>query len=303
MSHQQTCQISGESFTVSDHEMRLRKQFDFDTLPDVKPAYRLQKLGAFYPQWALHSRACDATGKPLISAFSDDCPYPVWERKLWYDRSDPPKATIDFDRPFFDQARDLFFQCPIPHIFQSKCENCEYTDDWYESKDCYLCHGGDNCEGLRYSTHGNRSSDSLFCAVIDDCHWCYDCVFCFGAHSCVHCLDVRSSRDCAMSYNLRNCSDCLFCFNLRGRQYCIGNQQLTKEQYEKQKASWELHTRSGYAKAKKFFEKMMREIAWLRAVYVEHAEHATGNYIMHVKDCENCHFLLEHEHAAHVLWA
>lgn len=126
--------------------MKLRKQFGFDNPPTIKPKYRMREIGAFYPHWALHNRSCDATGKPLVSIFHKDCVYPVWDWREWFTNAHPPSADIDFDRTFFDQARDVFFKSPIPHIFQHKCENCEYADDWYDSRDCYLCHGGDDNE-------------------------------------------------------------------------------------------------------------------------------------------------------------
>jgi hypothetical protein len=108
----------------------------------MKPRYRLQQLGAFYPNWAFYKRKCDKTGKDIISIFAPDCPYPIWDREEWFRSANPPSADIDFNEPFFPQAKKLFYESPIPHIFQFQCENCAYADDWYESKDCYLCHGG-----------------------------------------------------------------------------------------------------------------------------------------------------------------
>lgn len=297
------CQISWEMFVVSDHEIALRKKFGFEDLPLWKPKYRLQQLGAFYPNWGLYKRKCDKTNVGLISTFTPDCPYPVWQRQEWFKYANPPSAKIDFDKPFFEQARGLFFQCPIPHIFQFQCENCEYTDDWYESRDCYLCHGGDTNEGVRYSAHINRCKDCICCVMLEGCQWCFDGVNCKNAFHCIHCLDVRDSHNCSMCYDCRNCRDCLFCFNLRGKQYCFGNKQLTKEQYEIEKKKWKFETRSGYKKAQAYFAKMIHEIAWLRAVYVEYAENSTGNYIQHMKDCEQCFMELDHENCCHGLWS
>lgn len=303
MSLSVTCQISGEQFLVSDHEMKLREQFWFTDLPTVMPSYRLQLLWAFYPNWSFYNRTCDKTWKSLVSVFPQDCQYPVWDRKEWFSSAQPPWAPIDFDRPFFDQAREVFYQSPIPHIFQYKCENCEYTDDWYESRDCYLCHGWDNSEGVRYSANVNTSKDCMQCVLIDKCEKCYDCVNCISAYSCVACLDVRNSSNCTLCYDMRNCQDCIFCYNQRWKQYCIGNKQLTKDQYEQEKNKWQIESRDWYAKAQNYFKKMMHEIAWLRSSYVEHSENTTWNYISHMKDCEMCFMQLYHENCCHDFWA
>lgn len=304
MSHIVTCSISWENFIVSDHEVWLREKFWFSNLPETKPKYRLRHLGAFYPNWAFYKRKCDKTEKDIISIFSPDCPYPVWDRDEWFKFANPPYTDIDFSQSFFPQAQKLFYQCPIPHIFHFQCENCAYADDWYESRDCYLCHGGTSAEGLRYCARMNNGcKDSIYCTSCVSSQWCYDCTNCENAYYCVHCLDVRNSRNCMMSFDCRNCQDCLFCFNLRGKQYCVGNRELTKEQYESERAKWKLETRTWYQKAQTYFAKMMHEIAWLRSTYVELSEETTWNYVQHMKDCEMCFMELDHENCCHGLWS
>ena len=133
-----TCKISGKTFSVSDHEMSLRKKFGFTNLPSIHPNCRFQHLGAFWPQWNLHNRKSDKTGKDIISIFRADCPYPVWHRDEWIESANPPSKEFDFSSNFFEQAFELFQKCPLPHNFQSHNQNCEYTDDWYYSKNCYL---------------------------------------------------------------------------------------------------------------------------------------------------------------------
>lgn len=86
----------------------------------------------------------------------------------------------------------------------------------------------------------------------------------------------------------------MFCFNLRNKQYCIGNKQYSKVDYEEQIKKWNLTTHTGYNDAKKIFAKMMREIAWHRATFINKSENATGNYMENVQDMDDC-FFLSHE--------
>jgi len=144
------CSVSGENFEVSDLEASLREKLEVTTEPDMKPMYRIRHLGAFWQHWYLHSRKCDQSGKNIISPLRPDCPYPVWHKSIWLEKANPPGADFDFDRPFFEQAWELFQQCPIPHNLGTHSENCEYTDDWWHSKNCYLSQCGYQCEDLKY---------------------------------------------------------------------------------------------------------------------------------------------------------
>ena len=124
---------------MSPLESKLRVLFDVPA-SSVLPEKRIQHLGAFWPHWNLHKRRCDLTHKDIISVFRPECPYPVWHKDEWFAHANPPKAIFDFDQPFFQQTETLFKQCPIAHNTGTNNENCEYTDDWWASKNCYLCH-------------------------------------------------------------------------------------------------------------------------------------------------------------------
>ncbi len=303
MSHLVKCAISGEEFFVSDHEMRLRGMLDIMDTPTVLPKYRFQHLWAFWPHWTLHKRECNKTEKQIISVFSDKCPYPVWHKDQWFAHASPPKVEIDFDKLFFDQAWSLFQNCPIPHVFQNKNEQCEYTDDWYESRDCYLCHSGEKNEGTRYGYGLTSCKDCLYCVFSQFSQWCIDCVNVSHSYECYYCLDVRDSNSCWFSYNLRNCSDCLFCFNLRNKRYCVGNKQFTPEQYDSFVQEWWFDTIAGYQKWREKFVQMMHDIAWIKADYIELSENTTWNYLAHCKDAENSYMTTYHEDCCHDFWS
>jgi len=298
---QTTCSISGESFSVSEHELELRKKFGFgDTLPTQKPKYRFQEIGAFWPHWNFHKRICDKTGRPIISIFRPDCIYPVWHRDEWIAHAQPPFQEPDFSRPFFEQAWELFQKSPIPHAFQSNNQNCEYADDWYYSKNCYLCHGGQGNEDCRYCyacdsiknvQYGLFSFNSELCTDLINSSHCFNSLFL---------LNCKNVYDSAFLYDCRNCSDCLFCFNLRDKKYCFGNKQLTKEEFEEKKKVWDFSSFKNYEEARKVFSEMMETVAWHRVLQIDLCENSSGNFLRNSKDCENCYLLSSHENCANV---
>ncbi|MCX6733291.1 MAG: hypothetical protein NTX63_00590 [Candidatus Peregrinibacteria bacterium] len=293
------CEISGRPFEVSGHEMSLREKFGFgDGAPKILPKYRFQYLGAFWPQWNLHKRKCDKTGEPIISVFRPDCVYPVWKRDTWIESSNPPSRDFDPTRPFFDQAWDLFQKCPIPHVFGNNNQNCEYADDWYYSKNCYLCHSGANNEDCYYSYESDRCKDIYYGVSTFDSELCYDLIASANCFNSLFLLDCKNVSDSAFMYDCRDCSDSLFCSNLRNKRYCFANEQLTKEEFEERKAQWDFTSHETYEKAKDFFNEMMVNRAWLRALQIDKSEDCSGNFIRESKDCENCYLLSRHENCA-----
>ncbi len=226
---------------MSNLESKLRQTFDVPA-SDQPSHLRIKHLGAFWPHWALHKRKCDKTGRDIISTFQSECPYPVWHRDEWFSAARPPQAVFDFSQPFFPQAETLFKRCPIPHSNGLNNENCEFTDDWWYSRNCYLCHSGVRCEDSRYSYRILDCKNTLYCTFSFECEWCTDVINSEKCFRCIYGLYLRNCHDTAFCYDCRNCHDCLLCSNLRNKEYCIGNKQLTKEEYESQKKKFSFDT-------------------------------------------------------------
>ncbi len=299
-----TCAISKQTFEISDQELDLRAKFGFaDTLPNTLPKYRFQHLGAFWPQWHFHKRKCNKTGKQVISIFSPECPYPVWDRKEWFNHSNPPEQDFDFKQSFFQQAWALFQKSPIPHIFQSNNENCEYTDDFYNSKNCYLCHSGQNNEDCRYCYGCDGLKDVYYSIFSFDSELCIDLI---NSSKCFNSRFLLNSKNCSDSsflYDCRNCSDCLLCSNLRNKKYCIANKQLTKTEYEQQIQEWDFASDSTYQYTVSIFEEMMEKTAWHKNLEIEQCENSTGNFLRNCKNCENCYMISNHEDCANTVFS
>jgi hypothetical protein len=284
------CSISGEEFEVSDLEIEMRKSFGVSDLPDTKPEYRIRELGAFWQHWNLYKRKCDKTGKDIISVFREDCDYPVWNKDEWVAHANPPEGDIDFDKPVFPQMWEFFQKSPIPHITGTNNQNCEYTDDAWFSKNCYLCHSFLGCEDMSYCYRPVHSKDCFYCAFSISLELCYDTV---NSHSCfnlIHGLNCRNCTDSAFLYDCRNCDNCMFCSNLRNKRYCFFNEQLSKEDYERKKGEWNLSSRKTYRRGKEIFEKMLVDVAFHRALNNDNCENTTGNHNVNCNDSVNCFF-------------
>jgi len=275
--------------------MASRKSFGLTGDPAWSPAMRFKHLGAFWPHWNLHRRACSATGQPVVSTFSDNCPYPVWKHSYWLENANPPSIDPSLTEAVFPQLWKLFQNCPIQHNLGAGNENCEYTEDWWYSRNCYLCHSGVSCEDLKYCYRVLNINQSQFCSFIFDSEFCVDCVNCFNCFEFIHSFNCKNCQQSAFLYDCRNCSDCLFCTNLRHKHYCIENRQLSKADYLVEKQKWDLRSRRVYETSRKQFLKMLLTSAWHRSLRIDNCENCIGDYLERNKNCHNTFFTSESE--------
>jgi hypothetical protein len=106
-------------------------------LPETCPSCRQQQRMSFRNEWNFYHRPCDLTGQKMLSIYSPDKPYKVYEQSVWWsDQFDPLAYGRDFNfsRPFFEQWQELSLAVPRASIHNAKCENSEYTNYSSENK-------------------------------------------------------------------------------------------------------------------------------------------------------------------------
>lgn len=288
------CKVSGKSFEVSEFERGLRKKLGAP-MPDQLPKYTFRQLAAFWPQFSIYKRKCDGTGKQVISVYDEWCPYPIWERDYWVENAEPPFAEFNFGRPFFEQLFELFQKSPIPNNIGIQNQNCEYMDDVWFSKNCYLCHNGAYCEDCHYCHRVVNLKDCYFCAYSFDSELCIDLInskLCYGIN---YAIDCQKCRDGAFLFDCRDCENCMFCWNLRAKKFCILNKQYSEEEYLEELKKFDLRSRSGYEKLKyEFLEAIKKEAFW-KADDIEKCQNVTGDKLENCKNCENCFLTADDE--------
>ena len=100
-----------------------------------------------------------------------------------------------------------------------------------------------------YCNGVNFSRDCIDCSNISKVESSYQSFWLGSSYrilyssQCVDSSDLWFSRDC------QGCLNCFGCVNLRKKSYCFFNEQLSKEEYEKKVAEYELHTRAGVERA------------------------------------------------------
>lgn len=291
-----TCKLCSAFFDVTDSDLefyeRVSPIFNWERYtipsPSTCPDCSLQKRLAWRNERNLYRRKCDATWKNIVSMFSPDKPYKVYEQGEWWsDKWDPKDYSkeFDFSKTFFEQWGELLLNIPQVSLAVQDSENSEYSNYAINNKNCYLTFWGDYSEDCEYGTFQFYTKNSVDFYRIINCENTYECI------NCNECYDTSFSRDsknlssCSFCINCTSCTDCIWCNNLTNKQYYIFNKQSTKEEVEKIKSSF-----SKYSNLKEFKNKVYDFFSkWIyKYADISQSENCTWDRISSSKDCDNC---------------
>lgn len=252
---------------------------------------------------SLYSRQCDATEKHIISAYSEDKPFKVYQSDYWYsDNWDPLEYghNFDFSRPFFQQFAEFQLKVPRIALLNVKGINSDYCNVTVGNKNCYLIFGGDFNEDCMYGTLCMENVSSLdldlsnnnnLCYELSDSLNCYGCQFVFNSKNCSNCYYIS---DCS------SCSECILCTNLSQKSYCIENQPYSKEEYFEKKKDL---INGSFTSSKNLFKKFMqlRSQRIVKFTNIINCQNCTGDYLKNSKNCLDCFDVSDSEDLNNVL--
>ena len=139
-----TCAVSGTQFPIfqSDLDFYAKisptfagQKFQIPT-PTLCPEERQRRRLSFRNERKLYRRQCDASKKSIISIYSPDKPYKVYDQKIWRsDAWDPMDYGMDFDfsKTFTEQFRELMLKVPFMNIMNDNginSINSEYCNNF-----------------------------------------------------------------------------------------------------------------------------------------------------------------------------
>ena len=242
-----TCKVSGTEFPIykSDTEFYDKVSPVFNWMkyqiptPSLCPEERQRRRLMFRNERKLYKRKCDATNKNIISIYSPDKPYKVYDQKFWRsDWRDPMDygKVFDFDRNFGEQFGELNSDIPKITIMNDDwlwtSENCWYCQDFAFGKNCYMVTSSWYVNNCFYCDCVLDSQDLLDCTMLNNkCNNVYYWINCDNIQSCIYIQDSISCHNCMFCYWLNNCSNCFGSIGLWNKSYCIFNKQYTKEEY------------------------------------------------------------------------
>jgi len=291
------CETCGSPYEVLPGELELHEKivssFEIGRMdpPPYCPDCRLRRKMVWRNERFLYSRTCDLSGKKMLSVYPQDAPFPVYERNEWWgDKWDPLSYGRDYDftKPFFEQFGELLKVVPRSALNSSNVENCDYTNFAFDCRNCYLTQCCYDSESLYYGYWLLNCKDCLDCSYCFESQRCIGCVDCNHSYNCRFCTLSHTSTDSAYLYDCRGCTNCFGCVGLRRKSFCLFNEQLTKEEYEKKMKEIDLQNPVHVQAVTERLKALRLKHPHLYSVQ-EKTEHCTGDYIFECKNCVNCY--------------
>ena len=239
-----TCAISWTQFPIyqSDLDFYTKisptfagEKFQIPT-PTLCPEERQRRRLSFRNERKLYKRTCNYSGKEIISIYSPDKPYKVYDQKIrWSDARDPMDYGRDFDfmKSFTEQFHELMREVPRWWIINTDTiENSPYTNFTDSSSNIYMCSDVYQSNDVYYSQTIKNLS---FCCDDLDLRRSSFCYSCISSSDLYNCKFVNYSERCSDSEYVSYSSQlqkCMFCVGLHNKTFCFLNIQKTKEEYE-----------------------------------------------------------------------
>lgn len=284
-----SCKQCQQQFEISDQDNDFYKSLNIPA-PTLCPLCRQQRRLIWRNERTLYRRKCDATGKDIVSVFSPDKPFRVYENDYWFsDKWDPMDYGRDFDfsRPFFEQFRELIETVPQLSRSAFQLQNCDFVNQCGCSKNCYLIFEADFDENCYYS---NNIFDSKVCM---DLLMCVKCELCYESIDCENCYNLKFSqgcKNCSDSWFIKNsigCRNCFGCVNLRNKEYYFLNEKFSKDAYAEKLKTMNLGDYSYLQKARANFLNFSQKYPH-KYLQGHQNENSTGNYLFNTQNCQNC---------------
>ena len=291
---EQNCRWCSDRFTSTDEDLAFYKRVSPRVSgvtvplppPRLCPDCRRQRRFLFRNDMNLYARHSSRSGQRMVSVHHDGVPFPVFTHsEFWDDEWDPLEYGRDynFDIPFFQQFADLSHVVPRANLYQTNSENCGYSNQIADCKNCYFIFSGVENEDCFFSYRINYCKDCCDCLVAWRSELCYECVDVYESYDCRYSTSIAQCSESAFLFDCRGCQSCLFCFGLRNQSYCIFNQRVTKEEFEGFRNSLALHSARGVAAARQQFDTFISQFP-RRAAQLIGVENVTGDNTQEAKD-------------------
>ncbi|MEK7539452.1 MAG: hypothetical protein AAB595_02340 [Patescibacteria group bacterium] len=288
------CQNCKKDFIIESEDFNFYEKIKVPP-PTFCPECRMQRRMAWRNERTLHRNKCAKTGKSLISCFSKESPFTIYERDIWWgDGWDPTDYGIqyDFQKSFFSQFKKLLEKVPHPNLFIGKCVNTFYGNYIGEFRNSYLISASWEGENVIYASRCNFCKDSMDMYITTKCEFCYDDI---SSTKCYETFFSHNADSCTSSYFLYDCKNCINCFgciSLRNKSNCMWNVQLTKDEYNKKLKALDIGSFKNFKKAKEKFEKLKLS-AKRRFANIINSTDVSGDDIFHADNSKACFGVLE----------
>lgn len=290
-SETKTCKNCQQSFEITPDDFGFYEKIKVPPptwCPECKTIRRLM----WRNERTLYKKESTGEGgvkKSMISMYAPETDFNTYDQKYWWSDAWDPLSygkEYDFSKPFFAQFNELLHKVPLLTLSNSNATNSEYCNVADQSKDCYLISSSYKCERDMYSNRLYTTKDSSDVHVVFRSELCYDDVSCSDNYRLMYSMNSDACTDSYFLYDCKNCNNCFGCTNLRNKNYCMFNQQYSKEEYNKKLAEMNVGSWNNIQKYRAQFQEMYNK-AIHRYARILKSENVSGDNIDNAKNCHN----------------
>lgn len=299
------CQNCKKDFTIEVDDSSFYEKIK-SPAPTWCPECRLVRRLSFRNERYLYKCTCELCKKDILSVYNPSVKRKIFCSACWWsDNWDAEESAqeYDFSKPFFQQFKELSEKAAVQSLFlhYQTIVNSDYNNLAGYLKECYMVFHADHNERCMYASGLKVCNDSMDVLMLQKSDLCYESVNVTKGYRNFYAVDCEECSEVWLSKNCMNCQDCIGCVNLRNQQYCIFNEQYTKEDYEAKRAELALDSFDGIRKC----NAEAREL-WLKHpqkyMHGRNNVNSTGDYIYYSKntlnsyemvgaeDCKYCQF-------------
>ena len=261
------------------------------SLPEPKlcGACRRQRRYAFRNDRKLYKRKCDKTGRNIISSHHPGKVFPVYANDVWWSDAFDPYAygrDFDFNRPFFEQMKELSDSVPRSACIVVNSENCDYTAFTLQCRNCFLSSRLADSEDIYYTYLALNSRNCFDGYNLSQCELCYECIDCGKCYQCFYTERSKGSFNLIFCADMAGCNDCFGCVGLVQKKYHFFNEALSKEEYEKRVKEWLDGSKESVERTRLAFEEHRKKYP-VRATNVFNSENVVGSSVFDSRNIWN----------------
>lgn len=282
------CIQCGSQFEYFPGEKEAYTKFDAPLSANCHECRQRRRM-AFRNERKLYYNKSALSGKKIIALYPGKSLFKIIDQDEWW--NDANDSTIygqdfNFNRPFFEQFKELQLKVPRWSRIGLNCENSEFTNNCADMKNSYLSFSSHNSEDLLYCMRVYRSICCIDCINVSESQYCSQCADCKKSYNLHFSQFTENCSDSYFLFNCRGCRNCILCANLRNKKYTILNKQYSKEEYEIQKKNFVKELFSNKEGLIKKFEELKRQIPHENA-YLINCENVIGDFTNDSKNVYN----------------
>ncbi len=285
-SETKNCQSCKNNFVIEPDDFGFYEKIQVPP-PTFCPLCRFIRRLASSNERVLYKRTCDFSKNEIFSMYPQNVIFPVYNTDDWYsDKWDPYVygMAYDFSRSFFEQFKELLSNVPkMALVRQGLSVNSPYVHRVTDPKNSFMVFRSTTPTDSFYSYTVEKIKDSSDIGWSNNMELCYECINCENSYNIRFSQESVNCRDSSFLYACRNCSNCALCVNLVNKEFCIWNEQYTKEEYFEKLKSLGINTASGISKMEREFPEFRKKFPQ-KAINSIKSDDVSGNWFSNSKN-------------------